>query len=166
MDPNAFRRCVDSVQRLRRCLQLRRVVFARMAKSPNGLERTAVQKVAISLLVITSLLTGFDARADLLAIAWDGNDRFERSIEIRPGKFAEICGPLQRGQAIAWSFEADRPVQFNIHYHDGPKVVFPEKREARKNGLGTLAVEADQDFCWMWANRSDGPVALRLSLKR
>ena len=148
-DLNGQQSCKDRAQCLRSYLKSMRGVVPQRAESPKRQERTARRLAAIAPLVITSLLTGLDARADLLTIAWDDHGRFERSTEGQPRQFAEVCGALKRGQAIAWSFEADRPVLFNVHYHDGPRVIFPEKREARKDGRRTATVEADQDFCWM-----------------
>ena len=32
------------------------------------------------------------ALADIVDIAWEADGRFERSVHVAPGKFAEICG--------------------------------------------------------------------------
>jgi hypothetical protein len=106
------------------------------------------------------------AGAELIDIAWGQEGRFQRSTAVAPGKFAEVCGPLRKGQSIEWSFESDAAMDFNIHYHQGKKVVFPAKRDAVAKGGGTLAVVLDQDYCWMWTNKSGAPVPLRLNLSR
>ena len=65
------------------------------------------------------------ARAELVNIVWDASGHFESEAKVAPGKFAEVCGPLAKGQTVAWSFKADRPMNFNVHYHVGEQVVFP-----------------------------------------
>ena len=118
------------------------------------------------ILAVGAMLVAIGARAELVDIRWDGAQRFERALEVLPGKFAEVCGKLDRGQAIAWAFEADRAMDFNVHYHDGGRVVFPEKQDAATKAAGTLTVNLDQDYCWMWTNKSADTVRLHLTLQR
>ncbi|NRF71199.1 hypothetical protein HLB44_29820 [Aquincola sp. S2] len=106
------------------------------------------------------------ALAEIIDIGWDANGRFERTTTVAPGKFAEVCGPLRKGKAIEWAFDADAALDFNIHYHQGKKVVFPAKQDAVVKRNGKLAVKRDQDYCWMWTNKSSSDVALRLTLKQ
>ncbi|MDM4765408.1 hypothetical protein [Pelomonas sp. SE-A7] len=99
-------------------------------------------------------------------IRWNEAGVHAQSLELAPGKFAEVCGPLKAGQSVAWSFEADGALNFNIHYHEGEKVTYP----ARENGIsqrkGELKVELDQGYCWMWSNKGAQPVKLKLELQR
>lgn len=106
------------------------------------------------------------ASAEIIDIDWGQEGRFERSTAVAPGKFAEVCGPLRKGQSIAWSFESDAAMDFNIHYHQGKKVVFPAKQAGVVKSGGTLVVALDQDYCWMWTNKSGAEVKLALTLKR
>ena len=107
-----------------------------------------------------------DARAELVEIGWDKAGRFETTVAVAPGKFAEVCGQLDRGQSVAWSFKADRPMNFNIHYHEGKQVVFPAKQDAAVDAQGKLDVSLSQDYCWMWTNKTDLPAQLRTVLRR
>jgi hypothetical protein len=106
------------------------------------------------------------ASAEIIDIAWGPEGRFERVTTVAPGKFAEVCGRLRKGQSIEWSFESDAALDFNIHYHQGKKVVFPAKRDGTAKSGGTLVVALDQDYCWMWTNKSGAEVKLTLALKR
>ncbi|TXC66199.1 hypothetical protein FSC37_10570 [Piscinibacter aquaticus] len=83
-----------------------------------------------------------------------------------PGKFAEACGKLERGNAVARRFEAGGPLDFNIHYHEGKAVRYPASRKAVAAVRGELKVALDQDYCWMWTNKSQQPVDLRFTLTR
>ena len=107
-----------------------------------------------------------NAHADVVDIAWDATGRFEPLLSVAPGKFAEVCGKLTRGQSIAWSFTGDEPVNFNIHYHAGKQVVFPAKQDGASHGEGVLKVKLGQDYCWMWTNKGTLPASVQLMLKR
>lgn len=106
------------------------------------------------------------AQAELVDIRWSDSGRFDYEAQIAPAKFAEVCGKLDKGQSVAWSFRAERPTQFNIHYHEGKQVVYPAKVDGASAAEGRLNPTLDQDFCWMWTNKSDAPIALTLTLQR
>jgi hypothetical protein len=129
-----------------------------MRRSPSS--RTAA---AIGLL---ALAAAGPASAEIIDIAWSPEGRFQRSTAVAPGKFAEVCGPLRKGQSVEWSFESDAAMDFNIHYHQGKKVVYPAKQAGVAKSGGTLEVALDQDYCWMWTNKSGAEVKVGLTLKR
>ena len=116
--------------------------------------------------VLAAAVMAIDARAELVEIAWDNAGRFETAVSVAPGKFAEVCGQLDRGQSVAWSFKADRPMNFNIHYHEGKQVVFPAKQDAAVDAQGKLDVSLSQDYCWMWTNKANAPIRLQLLLQK
>ena len=120
----------------------------------------------LRLAVLAVAVIAIDARAELVEIAWDKAGRFETAVSVAPGKFAEVCGPLDRGQSVAWSFKADRPMNFNIHYHEGKQVVFPAKQDAAVDAQGKLDVSLSQDYCWMWTNKANAPIRLQLLLQK
>jgi hypothetical protein len=115
--------------------------------------------------IVTALLAGAPlARAEGVEIRWDAQGRFEHAAMVAPGQFAEVCGKLARAEAVAWSFESDQPLAFNIHYHQGKQVVTPEKRDAVSRADGRLEAALEQDYCWMWSNKSAVPAKLDLRL--
>lgn len=118
--------------------------------------------VALSLAILCSTA----ARADIIDIAWNEQGRFERRVSVAPGKFAEVCGKLARADSVAWRFEASGPLNFNIHYHEGKDVRYPERRDALAGASGRLQAVLDQDYCWMWTNKSGQAVDLNLLLTR
>ena len=120
----------------------------------------------ISLALILAVLCSTAARADIIDIAWNEQGRFERRVSVAPGKFAEVCGKLARADSVAWRFEASGPLNFNIHYHEGKDVRYPERRGALAGASGRLQVVLDQDYCWMWTNKSGQAVDLNLLLMR
>ena len=120
-----------------------------------------------SLCIALALAAGFPrAQAELIDIAWDAQGRFDKVSTVPPGKFVEVCGKLARGVTIEWVFDADLPGDFNIHYHVGKEVAFPARQSAVAHGTGTLEVKSEQDYCWMWTNKSDSAARLELRLNR
>ena len=99
-------------------------------------------------------------------IEWKGEARYEKMHTIAPGKFAELCTRLGAGSEVQWAFTADAAVDFNIHYHEGKEVRFPEKKSQVAKDTGTLATTLEQDYCWMWTNKSTSDASLKLELKR
>ena len=104
--------------------------------------------------------------ADIVDIAWGADGRFERGLSVAPGKFAEVCGKLPAGLKVGWSFEASTPLDFNVHYHVGKEVVFPSKLTAVVAAKDTLATKVDQDYCWMWTNKSAASATVTFKLQR
>ncbi len=102
----------------------------------------------------------------IVDIAWSPDGRFAHKAQIAAGKFVEVCGKLAVGDGIRWSFAAGAPVDFNIHYHVGKEAVFPAKQAQVISGSDTLNVAVAQDYCWMWANKGNAPVSLKVDLAR
>ena len=119
--------------------------------------------VIIAALFIAALPS---ARAELFEIQWSADGRFTHQGSIASGKFVEVCGKLPAGVKVLWDFEAGAAVDFNVHYHAGKAVVFPVKLSAVSSGTDTLAVKIDQDYCWMWTNKSAAAATLTVHLQR
>lgn len=122
---------------------------------------------AAALLGVALLTAALGARSQVVEIAWKDGNQFDRSVTVAPAKFAEFCGPLGAGKTVAWSFDADGELDFNIHYHAGKQVRYPSRAERVRRSAGELTVDLAQDYCWMWTNTSAAPakVDLRLVLK-
>ena len=118
------------------------------------------------LLPLGSMALGNDVHAELIDIAWNAGGQFERQLPVPAGKFAEVCGKLSRGTRVAWSFDADSALDFNIHYHEGKELIFPAKQENIEHAQGDLAVTATQDYCWMWTNRSGSAIHMKFALRK
>jgi hypothetical protein len=106
------------------------------------------------------------ARAEVVDIRWSGDGRFNHDGTIAAGKSVEICGKLPAGTAVRWNFEAAPAVDFNVHYHVGQDVVFPFKRSAVGTAKNTLVTKIEQDYCWMWSNKSAATATLSVQLQK
>ncbi len=66
---------------------------------------------------------------------------------------------LDKGEKRNYSWKSDAPMDFNIHYHQEPKVFYPVKREAMRGDGGTFEAKSAEDYCWMWT-AGDKPAKL------
>jgi hypothetical protein len=106
------------------------------------------------------------ASAEIVALAWNGNGQFSREFRVPPAKFVELCDKLPAGTKVEWSFEAQGPMNFNVHYHQGKQVHFPAKQDQVSRAEGMLEASTAQDYCWMWTNKGTSDVALTVRLQR
>ena len=105
------------------------------------------------------------ASAEIVDIKWaDGS--FSHKGSIAPKKFLEVCGKQRNGETVNWTFIGTAPTDFNIHYHVGKEVSYPENRKGVASAEGSLVAALDQDFCWMWTNRSAQPLDMDVRLKQ
>ena len=51
------------------------------------------------------------------------------------------------------AFAAGKPIEFDIHYHDGLTVRFPVKLTGVTTHTGRFLAENDRAYCMMWFNR-------------
>ena len=130
----------------------------------NRYDRPARATVWVLAAIAFGALT--TARADVVDIAWDANGRFERSLNVAPAKFAEVCGKLPAGLKVRWDFESGTPLDFNVHYHVGKEVVFPSKLTAVSAAKDVLDTKVVQDYCWMWSNKSASSATVTVKLQR
>lgn len=117
-------------------------------------------------ILLATMVLASTASAELVEIVWDTGRRFDYRRDVGPGKFVEVCGRLAKDDAVHWSFQAEAPLDFNVHYHEGKKVEYPARQDGIEQMKGTLPVGVDQDYCWMWTNKSTRPVSLRVLLAR
>lgn len=115
-------------------------------------------------LAVTSITT--TALADVVDIVWDVGGRFERKLSVAPGKFAKVCGKLAADVNVRWDFAGSTPLDFNVHYHVGKDIVFASKVTAIATAEDTLATKIEQDYCWMWSNKSTAAAILTVRLQR
>jgi hypothetical protein len=106
------------------------------------------------------------SHAEIIEVKWDADGEFERAQSIAPGKFLEICENLPKESVVTWHFAASAPLNFNIHYHQGKDVVFPEKQDSVSEREGTLVARSGEDYCWMWSNKGAAAISIRVRLAK
>jgi hypothetical protein len=128
---------------------------------------TSQKTLIASMVALCGLfLQAAPARAEITAIGWDSQGRHEQRLQIAPGRIAELCGKLEKGQGVSWSFASDQASEFNIHYHEGKKVVYPARIDGTRSADGRLVPERDHEYCWMWSNKGTTALQLNLTLSR
>jgi hypothetical protein len=120
-------------------------------------------RVATTLLV---LLATQASAADLIELEWTKDGRFGRELTVPPAKFVEVCGKLAATAKVRWQFDASAPMNFNIHYHEGQKVIYPARRDQVTKAADVLNVQVAQTYCWMWTNKTPAEAALKIELRQ
>ena len=149
----------------------RRKLISKFIKTHHGRLFTTANELVISMVSAPMLLlfalacSVSTSQAELISFKLDGNLSFKTQSNIQPGKFSEVCGKLKKGNLIRWQFDSSAPLDFNIHYHEGKDIIFPYKMNAIKSGEEELLISLDQDYCWMWTNKSKEAVKLEMSLR-
>lgn len=115
---------------------------------------------------VAAAMIAAPAVAQVADVQWSPSGEASHEFSVAPGKFAEWCAKLQRGDKVKWRFDAPAALDFNVHYHEGRDVRFPAKIDGAARAEGTLEAGLDQGYCWMWTNKSSAPVAVRVSATR
>ena len=123
----------------------------------------AVRLAAVLLLALSC--TAVLASGHIVDVAWDPSGRFNHSATVPPGKFVEVCGRLDSGMKVRWEFDAVAPMDFNIHYHVGKDAVFPAKQAQVARAGDLLVAGTTEDYCWMWTNKSQRDLFVRVVLQ-
>jgi hypothetical protein len=91
--------------------------------------------------------------------------RVQKSERISPDGIAEYCVKLEAGQVVRYRFEAEAPLEFNIHSHQGEEVTYAVQQEAvgRIEFVDFKPQRAD-DWCWMWTNKNAAAADLRYTI--
>jgi len=86
---------------------------------------------------------------------------------INPFELHEECVQLTPEDRLVYRFTAQRPVAFNIHYHEGKTVIMPVTRDDVTTDDGTFRPLIAQDYCLMWeAGREGAILDYRILLNR
>ena len=120
---------------------------------------------APTLLLFALACSVSNSQAEIISFKFDANLSFKTQSNIQPGKFSEVCGKLKKGNLIRWQFDSSAPLDFNIHYHEGKEIIFPYKMNNIKSAKEELLISLDQDYCWMWTNKSSEAVKLEMNLR-
>lgn len=76
------------------------------------------------------------------------------TVALAPLEFREYCLEMTAFDAIQYDFRSDRPVDFNIHFHEGIKINFPVQLDGIVVHAGKFVAKTDQFYCLMWTNRN------------
>lgn len=89
-------------------------------------------------------------------------------VDVPSGGIHEECFRTRQDQWIKYSFRSDRPLEFNIHYHQDQRVVYLRQDEsARAAEPQVFHYPRGGQLCWMWTNSGSDRtrLAYRVGLK-
>lgn len=84
---------------------------------------------------------------------------------IKPGAVHEECFRLEAGDRVDYQFESSKALSFNLHYHEGDKVLEPVKLANALYGSNNYRAVVAQAYCLMWANPGKTDVKLQYGLR-
>ena len=91
------------------------------------------------------------------------SQKMKDQVEIQLPSLAthEECLKLLQENEVVYSFEASDPLTFDIHYHDGTKIVDAFAKKTISDLKATLIPEIVQEYCMSWSNHQPKEVQLK-----
>lgn len=76
----------------------------------------------------------------------------------------EECLDMQAGQSLHYRFESSADLEFNLHFHHGNNVTYPDKGKYSNYSNSYVADQANT-FCLMWENTGAAPAKLQSAFR-
>ena len=119
-----------------------------------------------NVLALALALVTIPAQAEVVAIQWNADGAFAHAGTVPGRGFLEICGKIPAGLTIDWSFASAAPLESNVHFHEGKQVNYPARHQPAAAVTDRLIVATEQEYCWMWTNRTQQSVPMTMQLKK
>ncbi len=120
---------------------------------------TTTRGFALTVIVLLGLVPASAWPAETLV------GHLEREVVIAPGKFEEPCLPMLLADRLEYSFKAELPLDFNIHYHEGEEIYFPVDLKQQQQLQAEYFAAGSRQYCLMWTNRGETAATLRYSYR-
>jgi len=85
-----------------------------------------------------------------------GEWKHVREQPLETSELHEACVKLQRGDRLEYAFVARRPVDFDIHYHEGKAVVAPVTRQKVERDEDAFEPLDAHEYCMTWQSPPPG----------
>ena len=108
-------------------------------------------------LLLAALATG-SALAAGTSINKSSGDKHSFSANVSAGGVHEECMKLAKDESRNYEWSSNAAVDFNIHYHEGPEVSYPVKKDGVQKDKGTFKAKIAQEYCWMWTAKTPAKV--------
>ena len=87
-------------------------------------------------------------------------------IEVPPKNSHEECLQLLTTSNLRYDFNASSPINFNIHYHQNGKTIYPVKEYGvTKNSQASYKPTASITYCMMWVNIGNKAITVNYHFK-
>lgn len=111
--------------------------------------------------MIVFLLAGCAATGVWEPLDQTKSDGWRRGV-VEPTQMFEHCLLLDEGEKMRYSFRAEKPLGFYIHYHEHEKFV-RDQQEGERDFEGTFTSDRKRIYCLTWTNRHERRVYLVFS---
>ena len=112
------------------------------------------------------LLVAGQVDAQSVDIKWGSDQRFARTVQVKPSQPYEFCKSLAAGQKLLWSFESSQVLSYTVYSVDsaGKTPLGPAASGWKFSGkVGKPAGEAR--YCWSWTNTGTKSIELAFDIK-
>ena len=76
------------------------------------------------------------------------------TLTLAPLEFQESCIEMTALDEIQYEFQSDRPVEFDIHYHEGLTISVPVRLSQVTEHADRFVADGDRSYCLTWTNQS------------
>ena len=104
-------------------------------------------------LLLATLATS-TAFAQATSTSTSSGDKHTFSASVNPGGVHEECVKLAKDESRKFEWSSNAALDFNIHYHEGPEVFYPLKKDSVMKDKGTFRAKIAQEYCWMWTAKT------------
>ena len=81
---------------------------------------------------------------------------------VLPNNAYETCFQLMAKETFRYTFSSSSALDFNLHYHLGEHVAYPQEQLGIKQYGSTYTAKITHDYCMMWTNTGDKLVQLKV----
>ncbi len=134
-----------------------------MPKSKNIAPYLRIENKILSMILTTTLILLClipPCIAKDSSIKQRNRDNVKIGLMIESGKDHEKCLKLTPGKVLNYSFEASRPMDFNIHYHNKEEVLYPVPQKSVSIIKSFYNPESEEVYCMMWSNTTAQSISL------
>jgi len=107
---------------------------------------------------LIALLAAGSALAAGSSTSTSSGDKHAFSATVSAGGVHEECVKLAKDESRRYQWSSNAAVDFNIHYHEGPEVFYPLKKDSVMKDRGTFKAKIAQEYCWMWTAKTPAKV--------
>jgi len=111
-------------------------------------------------LLIALLVAGTVLGAETNSTSSGDTNTFSATVD--SGGIHEECVKLAKDESRRYEWSATAATDFNVHYHEGPEVFYPLKKDGVTKGKGTFKAKIAQEYCWMWTAKAPAKIEGRI----
>lgn len=103
------------------------------------------------------------AAASPVEFLFEGTQCFHHTAQLAPGATLEVCGPLPRGEQVAWKYGAAGPIDFTLRPQGTGAAA--ELHEGSRGTRGLFTAPEAHRYCFTFRNAARAEVALAMELE-